>query len=119
MTEDGPAGRDAAGRGAAGPGGSLVGRLWRGEVPLARTFWDWGVIGGLMVNMSTSFAFWLLLMEERLLAAYLIGYLLSNAYNLLIGVAIWRAVGREVADPARAFRIRLVTLLLLAVAVVT
>ncbi|MDW8444258.1 MAG: hypothetical protein RML45_08090 [Acetobacteraceae bacterium] len=69
--------------------------------------------------MSTSFAFWLLLTEDRVVSAYLIGYGLSNAYNLLIGVGIWRTVGREVTDPARARRIRLITLALLSVAVVT
>lgn len=100
-------------------GGGAVLRLWRGEEPLARAFWDWGILGGLLVNMSTSFAFWLLLTEDRILPAYVIGYGLSNAYNLLIGVGIWRSVGREVTDPARARRFRLITLALLAVAVVT
>ncbi len=118
-SEDGSEGRGVADRGASAPRALLLIRLWRGELPLAQTFWDWGVIGGLFVNMSTSFAFWLLLMQDRVIAAYLIGYVLSNAYNLLIGVAIWRAVGREVADQSRAWRIRLVSLLLLAVAVVT
>ncbi|MCS6854946.1 MAG: hypothetical protein NZ523_09375 [Elioraea sp.] len=99
--------------------GPAVLRLWRGEEPLARAFWDWGILGGLVVNMSTSFAFWLLLTEDRVVSAYLIGYGLSNAYNLLIGVGIWRTVGREVTDPARARRIRLITLALLSVAVVT
>ncbi len=94
-------------------------RLWRGEEPLARAFWDWGILGGLLVNMSTSFAFWLLLTDDQVLLAYVIGYGLSNAYNLLIGVGIWRSVGREVTDPARAWRVRLITLALLAVAVVT
>ncbi len=94
-------------------------RLWRGEEPLARAFWDWGILGGLLVNMATSFAFWLLLSDDQILPAYLIGYGLSNAYNLLIGVGIWRSVGREVTDAGRAWRIRLVTLALLALAVVT
>jgi len=99
--------------------GPAVLRLWRGEEPLARAFWDWGIIGGLVVNMTTSFAFWILLTEDHLVPAYVIGYGLSNAYNLLIGVGIWRSVAREVADRKRARRIRLVTLALLAVAVVT
>lgn len=100
-------------------GGWAVLRLWRGEEPLARAFWDWGILGGLLVNMSTSFAFWLLLTEDRIVPAYVIGYGLSNAYNLLIGVGIWRSVGRHVTDPARARRFRLLTLALLAVAVIT
>ncbi|MCS6922155.1 MAG: hypothetical protein NZM07_09625, partial [Elioraea sp.] len=100
-------------------GGWAVLRLWRGEEPLARAFWDWGILGGLLVNMSTSFAFWLLLTEDQIVPAYIIGYGLSNAYNLLIGVGIWRSVGRNVTDPARARRFRLLTLALLAVAVIT
>src|SRR5688572_2762608 len=68
--------------------------LWRGEVPLAQAFWNWAVIGALIVNGATTLAFLILIMVERPFAALIAGYAISVPYNILVAVGVWRAAGR-------------------------
>ena len=74
-------------------------RLWRGELPLGEAFWTWAVLGGLLVNISTSMAFLWLIMAGQTLAAFVIGYAVSLSYNLVATVGVWRSAGRADADP--------------------
>lgn len=81
--------------------------LWRGEVPLPVAFWGWAVAGGLVVNLSTSVLFLVLVMRGHILAAFTIGYACSVPYNILVGVGVWRSAARYAgsrhwADAARA-----------------
>lgn len=83
-----------------------VRRLWRGELPLGEAFWGWAVLGGLLVNLSTSLGFYLLLIEDLLIPALLVGYGLSLPYNLIVVVGVWRSAnayrgGKTWADLAR------------------
>lgn len=66
-------------------------RLWRGQLPLADAFWNWAVIGGLLVNLGTSLAFYLLLTEDMTVPALIVGYGLSLPYNFLVTVGVWRS----------------------------
>lgn len=72
-----------------------LGRLWRGEVPLAEAFWTWAVLGGLIVNLTTSLLFLVLIAQDRVAAAFLVGYALSIPYNILVTVAVWRSAARQ------------------------
>jgi hypothetical protein len=74
-------------------------RLWRGDLPLAEAFWTWAVLGGLLVNVSTTIGFLWLLMAGQTIAAYVVGYGLSLPYNLVATLGVWRAAGRPEADP--------------------
>lgn len=69
--------------------------LWRGELPLAQTFWTWAGLGALLVNGLTSLGFFALIAEQRPWAALLVGYGLSLPYNLVVLVGLWRAAGRN------------------------
>ncbi|MGE0660568.1 MAG: hypothetical protein AB7F36_17185 [Reyranellaceae bacterium] len=85
---------------------TAIGRLWRGQMPLANAFWDWAVIGGLLVNLGTSLGFYLLLTEDLTVPAMLVGYGLSLPYNFLVTVGVWRCASahrgsRKVADLAK------------------
>ncbi len=76
-------------------------------MPLPIAFWRWAVAGGLVVNLSTSVLFLVLVMRGHILAAFVIGYACSVPYNILVGVGVWRAAARypgsrHWADAARA-----------------
>lgn len=84
-------------------------RLWRGELPLADAFWNWAVLGGLAVNVTSTAAFLLLVMADRPVAAFVVGYVLSVAYNVVATVGVWRAAGRHDGDRRWAELARAVT----------
>ena len=83
--------------------------LWRGELPLAETFWNWAVIGGLAVNLSAAFLSLALIASGRPLAALALGHGLSVPYNILAGVGVWRAAGRYAGHQRWAHALRLGT----------
>jgi hypothetical protein len=84
-------------------------RLWRGEVPLFNAFWDWALIGGLIVNVSMTIASLVLVMEDMLLAAVIVGHAFSVPYNVFVTVAVWRSAARYKGDPRWATAARVVT----------
>lgn len=69
----------------------LVRRLWAGEVPLVRVFWDFGIIGGTALNALTTVLSLALLAADGLETAALAAFALPIPYNLLIVVAVWRS----------------------------
>ncbi len=85
-------------------------RLWTGELPLARAFWGYAVVGGLAVNLVTSLLFIYLLVLDRPVSAVLAGYGASVPFNLLVLVGVWRAAGRHPGERAHADLARVVTL---------
>jgi hypothetical protein len=60
----------------------LMGRLWRGDVSLAKTYWLYGVV----INALIIFIFFIFLPDS--LAA-----LLTFGYLIFISVSIWRSAG--------------------------
>lgn len=70
-------------------------RLWRGELPLGDAFWNWAVFGGVIVNGITSGLFYALLVDDRVLLAFIAGYPLSVPYNLVVTVGVWRSASRH------------------------
>jgi hypothetical protein len=89
---------------------SMLGRLWRGEVPLGEAFWSWAVLGGLLVNALTSLAFLALIANGWPVVALVVGYGLSVPYNVLALVGVWRAADRHEGERAAAEVARIVTL---------
>ncbi|MCU0983662.1 MAG: hypothetical protein MUC89_01815 [Acetobacteraceae bacterium] len=88
--------------------GGALGRLWRGEMPLADAFWTWAVAIGFIVNGSTSIACYALLIADRPIGAIIVGYLLSVPYNIIATVGVLRATRREDSDPALARFVRVI-----------
>ena len=94
-------------------------RLWAGQVPLDRAFWTYAVVGGLLVNLTTSLLFLGLVTADLLIAAALAGYGLSIPYNVLAVVGVWRSAGRYDGDPGRADLLRSIALVWMAVLTLT
>jgi len=69
--------------------GNLLVRLWRGQIPLATTYWGYGVVGHIVCAV--------LLVEARemlpTLAAALVAVVVL-AYFVLMLFATWRSAGR-------------------------
>jgi len=89
---------------------STLGRLWRGEVPLDEAFWTWAVIGGIAVNVVSSFLFLMLISADRPIEALIVGYGLSVPYNVVALVGVWRADVPDEGARTRADVMRIVTL---------
>jgi hypothetical protein len=73
---------------------STLRRLWQGDLPLSQVFWNWAVAGGITVNVLTSILFLVLIMGDRVIAAFVAGYALSVPYNIVVSVGVWRSAGR-------------------------
>ena len=88
---------------------SALRRLWQGELPLAQAFWNWAVLGGIVVNGLTSILFLALIMSGETVAAFVAGYLFSVPYNIVVTVGVWRSAGRYQGDRRWADIARVVT----------
>ena len=84
-------------------------RLWRGEMALPDAFWNWAVIGGLAVNLTSSAAFLFLIVADRPVVAAVAGYLVSVPYNIVVAVGVWRAAERYDGERRWADLARIVT----------
>lgn len=84
-------------------------RLWRGELPLGDAFWNWAVLGGLLVNGISSALFLFLIMADRPVAALVAGYAVSVPYNVVTAVGVWRSAARYTGDRRWADLARAVT----------
>lgn len=72
--------------------------LWRGHVPLADAVLYWAILGGLAVNLSSSFLFLWLINLDQPIAALVVGYVPSVPYNVVVCVGVWRAADRYPDD---------------------
>lgn len=90
-------------------------RLWRGELPLGEAFWNWAVLGGLLVNITTSIGFLWLIMAGQMIPAWIVGYGMSLPYNLVATVGTLRSAARADADPRWAGTARIAVVLLMGV----
>jgi len=85
-------------------------RLWNGELPLESAFWNWAVLGGLVVNALSSALFLILISDEQPILALIVGYVLPIPYNVVAAVGVWRAAGRYTGERKWADLARIVTL---------
>ncbi len=88
-------------------------RLWRGELPLGEAFWSWAVLGGVLVNLTTTIVFLWLVMAGQTVPAYLVGYGIALPYNLVATVGTLRSAARADADPRWAGPARTAVILLM------
>jgi hypothetical protein len=76
-----------------------VTEFWRGEVPLARAFWLWGILGGGIVSLAST------LLALAVLAAGGPGWLSVAVFaahipwNLVLLVGVWRSSDRAEVRP--------------------
>ena len=70
---------------------SDLGRLWRGELPLAQAFWGWLVLGGVLVNGATTALNLILVTRDLALTGVIVGYAISVPSNLLALQGVWRS----------------------------
>jgi hypothetical protein len=75
--------------------GSLVSRLWRGEVPLAIAFWRYGMLWGTLINLLATIATLALVAYDVPMPAWMAVHFAPLPYNFLIVVAVWRARDTE------------------------
>lgn len=68
--------------------------LWRGDLSLGEAVWTWAVLGGLLVNVTTSIAFLVLLSMDQPWPALIVGYGCSVPYNVVVVVGVWRSAAR-------------------------
>lgn len=95
-----------------------IGALWRGELPLGRAFWLWGILGGGLVSLfATLFALMLLAVNVPAPLALLV-YAAHMPWNLVLLIGVWRSarrpeVGRDTASLARMTMLAWTVLLIL------
>jgi len=93
--------------------------LWSGDLALNEAFWTWTVTVGLLVNIATSILFLVLILQEQPLAALLVGYGLSVAYNTVAIVGVFRSAARYDGPPLHADLARLASVLLMSALTLT
>lgn len=69
--------------------------LWRGDIKLSDAFWNWAVLGALLVNVSTTILFLVLITADQSLLALIVGYAFSIPYNIVVLVGVWRSAARH------------------------
>ncbi len=72
----------------------LIIALWRGDMPLAKTFWIFGFAVNLLLNFTSSYIF----LQQEIILSTIIGRVLllllivfCIIYNPFILIAIWRS----------------------------
>lgn len=88
--------------------------LWRGDLELAEAFWTWVLFGGLIVNVTTSVLFLVLITLDQAWFALFVGYGCSLPYNLLALVGAWRSAAQYEGPQQHADLARAVSIILLA-----
>lgn len=92
-----------------------LGDLWRGDLPLGTAFWTFAVTIGLVVNVTTSILFLILIVNDLALPALVVGYGMSLPYNLVAVVGVWRSAARHDGPEVQADLARGAVLVLMAV----
>jgi len=67
---------------------NIIGRLWCGEVTLVKTYWLWGVLANIVLNIVVGLS---PLINETLV---IIASAFTVVYAIFISVAIWRSATR-------------------------
>jgi hypothetical protein len=74
-------------------------RLWRGEVGLARAFWEYAIAFGSLANLTTTGAAFAAYLAGWPLVLAVVIFLLPLPYNVLTVVAVWRSADRYAGPP--------------------
>ena len=88
-------------------------RLWRGELPLSRAFWEFAVLYGLLANLaSTGFVLTAIALDAPT-ALVLVLHFLPTPYWVASCIGAWRSAARKNSRFAAAARYVLPVWLLL------
>lgn len=72
--------------------------LWRGELPLARVFWEYMIAWGTLINLLTTGASLIALVKQTPSWIILVLHFAATPLNVLLLVSVWRAAQRECAS---------------------
>jgi hypothetical protein len=80
--------------------------FWRGDLPLGRAFWLWGILGGSFVSLVSTLLALALLAAEAPAWLAMVAFAAHIPWNLVLLVGVWRSteragVSREIAYGAR------------------
>lgn len=93
--------------------------LFRGDLRLHDAFWTWVVLGGLLVNVTTTVLFLILISADHPWPALIVGYAFSIPYNIVALVGVWRSSARHNGLALHADLARWSSLILLTILSVT
>ena len=82
--------------------------LWRGELPLGRAFWLWGVLGGSVVALFATVLALALVTAGAPAWLAALAFAAHVPWNLVLLVGVWRSAGRPEVGRDTAFLARLV-----------
>ncbi len=79
--------------------------FWRGDLPLGRAFWLWGILGGGLVDLlATTLALALVVTGAPTWVVVFVAHL---PWNLVLLVGVWRSAGRPEVGRDTAYLARL------------
>lgn len=78
----------------------MMGRLWRGELPLAEAFWTHAILGVAVANMTATAVALLLLAAGLHPVAAVVAWLSPAPYVLVAVIGVWRSADRARTSPA-------------------
>jgi hypothetical protein len=76
-----------------------IASIWRGEVPLARVFWEYTIGWATILNLLAAGAALVVFMKDGPLWLGLLLHFGAVPLNALLVISIWRAAERETASP--------------------
>jgi hypothetical protein len=66
-------------------------RLWRGEEPLARTFWEYAILYGTLANAIATIGSFASIAANAPGWVAVVLFALPIPYNVFVSVAVWRS----------------------------
>lgn len=73
----------------------MIAKLWRGEVPLARVFWEYTIGWATILNLLATGAALVIFMKDGPAWLGLLVHFAAVPLNAFLVVSIWRAARRE------------------------
>jgi hypothetical protein len=77
-----------------------IASLWRGEISLARVFWEYAIGWGTLINLLCTGAALIVFLKDGPVWLGLLIHFAAIPYNTLMVVSVWRAAA---LPPANAF----------------
>jgi hypothetical protein len=74
-------------------------QLWRGDFTLRRAFWDYAIVYGSLLNLTTTLAAFAAYAAELPLAVAAVIFFSPLPYNLLAVLNVWRSAERYAGPP--------------------
>ena len=82
--------------------------LWRGDLPLGRAFWLWGILGGGLVGLLATMLALALVVAGAPTWVIVPVFVAHLPWNLVLLVGVWRSAGRPGVGRDAAWLARLV-----------